>query len=240
MSGKNGRTKSSIRNPAILAVCESCGCRPRRATTWGAELAREGAPECTAVEQRGKGNEGTTRSVLLRKPTVKGSRRAQQRTASGRPRRALFDHGAASHPDPGGHAQVEMTTTILKHTTKSKSGHPRLAFAVPAVRKRSRCMSDHFFKVHARAAVRGTAQIARQRLQKRGVHRRATGQDAVERMQAEPAVARKMSARSGSKRSAGTLAIRTTHQITQFRLNVISAPSARALTDRAWLTIADH
>jgi hypothetical protein len=35
-------------------------------------------------------------------------------------------------------------------------------------------------------------------------------------------------------------AIRTAYQITQFRLNVISAPSARALTDRAWLTIADH
>lgn len=38
MSGKNGRTKSSIRNPAILAdVRVSCGCRPRGATTWGAE-----------------------------------------------------------------------------------------------------------------------------------------------------------------------------------------------------------
>lgn len=98
-------------------------------------------------------------------------------------------------------------------------------------------MSHHLLKVHARPAVHGAAQIARQRLQKWRVDRRATRQDAVERMQAEPGCTTEC---QRERVEEVVLAIRTAYQMTQFRLNVISAPSARALTDRAWLTIADH
>lgn len=96
-----------------------------------------------------------------------------------------------------------MTTTDKPHYRgEGESGHPRLALAVPAVRKRSRRLSDHLLEVHARPAVHGAAQVARQRLEQRGVDRRATRQDAVKRVQAEPCCATKCQ-RAGSRRRIG-------------------------------------